>query len=425
MTAKIAIVGSGPSGFYAADTFAKKLPGCQIDIIDRLHTPFGLVRGGVAPDHQGTKNVTRQFERTMKNDTVRFLGNVQLGTDVSYDELKDLYDIVFLAVGASVDRKMGIAGEDLSGVYGSGAFVGWYNGHPDFVDLAPKLGPDGVAIIGNGNVAIDIVRVLAKSSEEMEGSDLCHHAEDSIRSADLKDFYMIGRRGAAQAAFTPSEVNELGHLAHCHPVIHGDDLSTDPQEDDPKAQKDKLKNMEILRSLQDQEPGAKTKTLSLQFWAKPVKILGQDRVEGLRLERTHLENGKLCATGETFDIAVSTVISAIGYETAAIPGIPMDGGIIKNDDGLVEQGVYVSGWCKHGPKGTIPTNRKESMELAKQASAAFTGQSNKQGPAGLDKILEERNVSPVSFDQWKTIEAEEEQAARPGRVREKIIRFGG
>lgn len=424
MTAKIAIVGAGPSGFYAADTFAKKLPGCQIDIIDRLHTPFGLVRGGVAPDHQGTKNVTRQFERTMKNETVRFLGNVQLGTDVSYDELKDLYDIVFLAVGASVDRKMGIPGEDLTGVYGSGAFVGWYNGHPDFVDLAPELGSDGVAIIGNGNVAIDIVRVLAKSAEEMEGSDLCQHAEDSIRSADLQNFYMIGRRGATQAAFTPSEVNELGHLKHCHPVIHGDDLNTEPQEDDPKAQKDKLKNMEILRNLQDQDRGDKAKTLSLQFWAKPLEILGQDQVEGLRLERTHLENGKVCGTGETFDIAVSTVISAIGYETAAIPGIPMDGGIIKNDDGLVEPGVYVSGWCKHGPKGTIPTNRKESMDLAKQACAAFTEESDKQGPAGLDKLLEERSVSPVSFEQWKSIEAEEEQAARPGRIREKIIRFG-
>jgi len=424
MTAKIAIVGSGPSGFYAADTFAKKLPGCRIDIIDRLHTPFGLVRGGVAPDHQGTKNVTRQFERTMKNDTVRFLGNLHLGTDVSYDELKDLYDIVFLAVGASVDRKMGIPGEDLTGVYGSGAFVGWYNGHPDFVDLAPKLGPDGIAIIGNGNVAIDIVRVLAKSAEEMAGSDLCQHAEDSIRTADLQDFYMIGRRGAAQAAFTPSEVNELGHLKHCHPVIKGDDLSADPREDDPKAQKDKLKNMEILRSLQDQERGEKAKTLSLQYWAKPVEILGQDRVEGLRLERTRLEDGNLCATGETFDISVSTVISAIGYETAPIPGIPMDGGMIKNDDGLVEPGVYVSGWCKHGPKGTIPTNRKESMDLAKQACAAFTGQSDKQGPAGLDSLLQARNVSPVSFDQWKAIEAEEEQAARPGRIREKIIRFG-
>lgn len=423
MTAKIAIIGSGPSGFYAADTFSKKLPGCQIDMIERLHTPFGLVRAGVAPDHQGTKNVTRQFERTMQNDNVRFIGNVEVGRDITYDELKDLYDIVFLAIGASVDRKMGIAGEDLAGVYGSSAFVGWYNGHPDFVSLAPKLGPNGVAIIGNGNVAIDIVRVLAKSAEEMQGSDLCLHAEDTIRAAKLDNFYMIGRRGAAQAAFTPSEANELGHLAHCHPVILNDDLTEVPMEEDPKSQKNKEKNMEILRGLSEQDRGDKAKTLHLQFWAKPIEILGTDCVEGLRLERTALIDGRLQSTGETFDIAVSTVISAIGYETAPIPGLPMNGTIVQNNDGLVEDGVYVAGWCKHGPQGTIPTNRKESMEMAKFAIDAFNGESEKNGPIGLDALLNKRNVHPVDFDNWKQIEAQEEQAARPGRVREKQITF--
>ncbi|SCA55484.1 Ferredoxin--NADP(+) reductase [Candidatus Terasakiella magnetica] len=423
MTAKIAIIGSGPSGFYAADTFAKKLPECQIDIIERLHTPFGLVRAGVAPDHQGTKNVTRQFERTMNNENVRFLGNVEIGKDISYGELKELYDIVFLAIGASVDRKMGIKGEELKGVYGSSAFVNWYNGHPDYVELSPKLGPQGVAIIGNGNVAIDIVRVLAKSSEEMEGSDLCQHAEEAIGAQDLSAYYMIGRRGAAQAAFTPSEANELGHLAQCHPVILNDDLSAEPQEDDPKAQKNKEKNMEILRALADQERGNKTKTLNMQFWAKPVEILGETSVEGLRLERTALVEGRLQGTGETFDIEVSTVISAIGYETAPFEGLPMAGTIVKNNEGVVEDGVYVSGWAKHGPQGTIPTNRKESMEMAKRAIEQFDGESNKQGSAGLDALLNERNVTTVDFDNWKKIEASEEAAARPGRVREKQVSF--
>ncbi|WP_135079705.1 FAD-dependent oxidoreductase [Terasakiella sp. SH-1] len=423
MSAKIAIIGSGPSGFYAADTFAKKLPNCQIDIIERLHTPFGLVRAGVAPDHQGTKNVTRQFERTMNNDNVRFVGNVEIGRDVSYQDLKDLYDIIFLAIGASVDRKMGITGEDLKGVYGSSAFVNWYNGHPDFVDLTPKLGPKGVAIIGNGNVAIDIVRVLAKSTEELEGSDLCQHAEEAIQAVDLRDYYMIGRRGAAQAAFTPSEANELGHLAQCHPVILNDDLTQKPQEDDLKAQKNKEKNMEILRDLNGTDRADKPKTLHMQFWAKPVEILGQDCVEGLRLERTALVDGKLQGTGETFDIEVSTIISAIGYETAPFDGLPMDGGIVKNNDGIVEDGVYVAGWCKHGPQGTIPTNRKESMEMAKLAIEQFNGDSGKKGPAGLDNLLAERNVTPVDFDNWKKIEAAEEAAARPGRVREKQVSF--
>jgi len=416
MTAKIAIIGSGPSGFYAADTFAKKLPDCQIDIIDRLPTPFGLVRAGVAPDHQGTKNVTRQFERTMQNDAVRFVGNVEIGSDVSYQELKGLYDIIFIAIGASIDRKLGIPGENKTGVYGSGQFVGWYNGHPDSVNLSPHLGPKGVAIIGNGNVAIDIVRVLAKSADEMEGSDLCLHAEEAIRAKDINDFYMIGRRGAAQAAFTPSEANELGHLNQCHPVIFNDDLSAAPIEEDPKAQKNKDKNMEILRGLCEQDRGDKSKSLNLQFWAKPIEILGTDKVEGLKLERTD-------GSGETFEIEVSTVISAIGYETAPFEGLPMDGSIVKNIDGVVEDNVYVSGWCKHGPQGTIPTNRKESMEMAKIAIGNFTQQSDKEGPTGLDTILSERNVAVASFDDWKKLEAQEDAAARPGRVREKIIRF--
>ncbi|NVJ92151.1 MAG: FAD-dependent oxidoreductase [Methylocystaceae bacterium] len=423
MSAKIAIIGSGPSGFYAADTFAKKLPDYHIDIIERLHTPFGLVRAGVAPDHQGTKNVTRQFERTMQNENVRFIGNVEIGRDVSYGELKELYDIVFLAIGAAKDRKLGIAGEDLKGVYGSAAFVGWYNGHPDWVELSPQLGPDGVAIIGNGNVAIDIVRVLAKSSEEMEGSDLCVHAEDAIRRTNIKDFYMIGRRGAAQAAFTPSEANELGHLAHCHPVILNDDLTQAPAEDDPKDQKNKEKNMEILRGLASQERADKEKTLHMQFWAKPIAILGETNVEGLRLERTTLVDGRVKGTGETFDIKVSTVISAIGYDTNGFDDLPMDGSIVKNNDGLVEEGVYVAGWCKHGPQGTIPTNRKESMEMAKIAIENYNGPSDKAGPNGLDKLLTDRGVTPVDFENWKRLETDENNRAREGRVREKIVHF--
>ncbi|MDV7339517.1 FAD-dependent oxidoreductase [Terasakiella sp. A23] len=423
MSAKIAIIGSGPSGFYAADTFAKKLKGCQIDIIDRLHTPFGLVRAGVAPDHQGTKNVTRQFERTMQNDNVRFVGNVEIGRDVNFAELKDLYDIVFLAIGASKDRKMGIVGEDLKGVYGSAEFVGWYNGHPDFVDLAPVLGPKGVVIIGNGNVAIDIVRVLAKSSDEMEGSDLCVHAEEKIRSANVADFYMVGRRGAAQAAFTPSEANELGHLQECHPVILNDDLTETPVDDDPKALKNKEKNLEILKELTGAERGSKDKTLHMQFWAKPIAILGDDRVTGIKLERTHLVDGKVRGTGETFEIEASSVISAIGYETAAFEGLPMDGTIVKNTDGIVTPGVYVSGWAKHGPQGTIPTNRKESMEMAKRAIEDFADASDKEGPAGLDKLLSERGVMSVDFDNWKVLEQQEIDAAREGRVREKIVYF--
>jgi len=217
MSISIVVVGSGPSGFYAADALLRKLTDCRIDIVDRLPTPYGLVRGGVAPDHQSTKAVQRVFERTATRPNVRFLGNVEVGRDVRYDELKRCYDAIVIAIGCPIDRKLGILGEALKGVYGSWSFVGWYNGHPGHCDLTPDLGGHAVAVIGNGNVAIDCVRVLAKTPAEMAKSDLCRHAAKVIANAPIEDIYLIGRRGPVQASFTPVEIAELGGLERCVP----------------------------------------------------------------------------------------------------------------------------------------------------------------------------------------------------------------
>lgn len=430
MTASIVIVGSGPSGFYAADALLRKLPGCHIDIIDRLPTPYGLVRGGVAPDHQSTKVVQRLFERTATREGVRFLGLIEVGRQVSYDELKAAYDAVVIATGCTVDRKLGIPGEELRGVYGSWSFVGWYNGHPDCRDLKPELSGRAVAVIGNGNVAIDCVRVLAKTPAEMAKSDLCRHAAEVIEQAPLSDIYLIGRRGPVQASFTPLELGELGQLERCTPLVDGAGLERDIAAADPQEVKAKEKVLETLRRFAENKPGDKPLSLHFLFWSRPVAILGHGRVEALRLEHMRRTDGTTAPTGESTELPVSTVVTAIGYSSAPFLGLPFDEqrGIARNTDGRVEPGVYVVGWIKRGPLGTIPTNRGDGIAVAELiaadlAMARAQGVSGKPGSAALDALLAERGVKPVSFTDWQHIDAAEVGRAAAGRPREKFTRI--
>lgn len=427
--ASIVIVGSGPSGFYAADALLRKLPACRIDIIDRLPTPYGLVRGGVAPDHQSTKTVQRLFERTATRESVRFLGMVEVGRQVSYDELKTAYDAVVVATGCTVDRKLGIPGEELRGVYGSWFFVGWYNGHPDCRDLNPEISGHALAVIGNGNVAIDCVRVLAKTPTEMAKSDLCRHAAEVIAQAPLSHIYLIGRRGPVQASFTPLELSELGQLERCTPLVDGATLERDIAAADPQEVKVKERVLEILRRFAENKPGDKPLNLHFLFWSKPVAILGRDRVEALRLEGTRRADGAKTA-GERTELPVSTVITAIGYGGAPFPGIPFDEqrGIARNIEGRVEPGVYVVGWMKRGPSGTIPTNRSDGVAVAELIAADLEavrvqGSSSKPGPAALDALLAERGVKPITFADWRRIDAAEVKRAAAGRPREKFTRI--
>ena len=425
MSITAVIVGSGPSGFYAADALLRKLPGCRVDILDRLPTPYGLVRGGVAPDHQSTKAVQRVFERTATRAGVRFLGHVEVGRDIGYDELKANYDAVVIAIGCPIDRRLGIPGEDLPGVYGSWSFVGWYNGHPEKRDLAPDLSGKAVTVIGNGNVAIDCVRVLAKTPAEMAKSDLCRHAAEVLAKAPVEEIYLIGRRGPVQASFTPIELAELGQLERCVPLLDGAALERDIAAADPAEIKVKEKVLAALRSFAANRPGDKPVRLRLLFWAAPAAIVGRGRVEGLSLGRTRLESGRAVETGESLELAVATVITAIGYVGRAFAGLPMDErrGIARNLEGRVEPGVYVVGWSKRGPSGTIPTNRVDAMAVAELIAADLAGCQGKPGPAALDRLLAARGVRPVTFADWQRINEAEVTRAASGRPREKFTRI--
>ncbi|MBB4286888.1 FAD-dependent oxidoreductase [Roseospira goensis] len=424
--ATVCIVGAGPAGLYAADALIRKRPDARIDMLDRLPTPFGLVRAGVAPDHQGTKAIVRQFARTLGRPGVRFLGHVAVGRDVTLAELRDAYDAVILATGAPEDRRLGIPGEDLAGVYGSGAFVGWYNGHPDHAGLAPRLTGPGVAVVGNGNVALDIARVLAKTPAEMTGADLTADAARTIAAAPLTDIHILGRRGPLEASFTPAELAEMGTLTRAVPVV---DPAALPDAagawDDPKEQALKDKTLEILRGLAAR-PAASAAPVRVHFHFRvaPLAVLGADgAVTGLRLARTRVEDGRAVVTEETTDLPVATVVSAIGYRCAALAGAPLDDrGVVANTDGTVAPGLFVVGWSKRGPSGVIPTNRADSMAVAGRVLAWLDAQAaGKPGPDALDRLLVARGVRAVSREDWDRLDAAEvARGAAAGRPREKF-----
>ncbi|MCV6587776.1 MAG: FAD-dependent oxidoreductase [Marinobacterium sp.] len=426
----IAIVGSGPSGCYIADMLSKKVADAQVDIYDRLPTPFGLVRAGVAPDHQGTKNIVRQFERTLTRDNVRFVGNVNIGTDLSYDELKAEYDVVALTIGALKDRTLGIPGEELAGVYGSGEFVAWYNGHPDQADLNPDLSGNAVAIIGNGNVALDISRILAKTAAEMNSSDITADAQTAIDASPVQDIYLIGRRGPVEASFTNAELSEFGELERCVALVDPAQLPAGvPENLDPKAAKAIEKNLETLRGYAANNTDSKPVRLHVMFCASPLEILGDNgKVCGLKLEKNKMIDGRPQATGDTFQLDVQTVIPAIGYRSEAIEGMPFDDqrGIVRNEGGAVEAGVYTAGWCKRGPQGVIPANRADAMAVAKQIIAdleANTPAGDSQGFAATGELLRQRGIRIVSFADWQQINQAETERAENGKLREKFNRI--
>ncbi|HEX6959185.1 MAG TPA: NAD(P)-binding protein [Ferrovibrio sp.] len=413
----IAIIGSGPSGLFCADALLRQRPDLKIDVFDRLPTPYGLIRFGVAPDHQGTKAVTRQFDRLFGGGSLRFIGNVAVGADLPLGRLSEHYDAVVLALGAHADRALGIPGEDLPGRYGSMAFVGWYNGHPDFRHLDPLLDAPGIAVIGMGNVAVDIVRVLGKTPAEMTASDLCVHAAEVIAAAPVTDLYIIGRRGPAEASFTSAELAELGRLERVRPIVEKADLPDGlPSGIDPAEAKIKEKNLQILHDFAARTDDRPVK-LHFLFHSIPEAVLGQSRVEGLKLK------------GRAAPLSAGTVISAIGYRTAATGDLPQpnQNGIIPNDNGRVAPGLYVVGWAKRGPSGTIPTNRLEAKSVADRMLADFADDTApaKSGSAALDTWLRQQGLTVIDWPGWKRIEAAEIAAARQGSPREKLADWAG
>ncbi|HEY5598809.1 MAG TPA: FAD-dependent oxidoreductase [Kiloniellales bacterium] len=425
MPLQVAIVGAGPSGFYAAAALLQADESCRLDIIEALPTPFGLIRAGVAPDHQSTKGVSRAFARTAQAERVGYFGNVLLGRDVSLDELRGLYDAVVLATGAPQDRPLGIPGGEAAGVYGAAAFVGWYNGHPDFCDLAPDLNTAAVAVIGNGNVAIDVARVLAKTPAEMASSDLADNAAAVIHKAPIEDIYLIGRRGPVEAKFTNKELSEMGDLADCVPLVDPAQLPAEVADDmSDRDRRLREKNLATLRDFSRRQPGEKRKRVHFLFYAAPVEVLHDARVHGLRLERTRVEGGRAVGTGETFVIPCGVVVSAIGYRMPPLPGVPMDErtGVVAHRDGRIAEGLYAVGWAKRGPVGVIGTNKADGDLVARQITETIAAAGRPGGP-GLWALLAKRGVRLVSFADWQRIDAAEVAMAPPGAPRRKLIRI--
>lgn len=425
----IAIIGSGPAGYYTAEAAQKQWgDDVNIDIFDRLPVPYGLIRTGVAPDHQSIKGVSRRYEQTALSDNVRFAGNVTVGADISIGELQSLYDAVVLATGAPQDRPLDLPGDGLDNVLGSAAFVGWYNGHPQFAGLAPDLSGDTAVVIGMGNVALDVARILSKTRDEFAGSDIVGHALDRLQTSKLKRIVILGRRGPHQIMMTPKELGELGHLSRAVPVVDPADL--------PDVGEDALlepgirKSVALLRGFATTPP-AQSETAPIRvefdFFAAPRALLGEKRVEGIVVERTAVEAGRAVGTGETYTIPAGLVITCIGYSTAPIPDVPFDerAGRFANDDGRILPGLYCVGWARRGPSGTIGTNRPDGFGvvelIARDMDAGMIGRTRKPGRAGFDRLAQSRGLDVVTFREWKNIEQAEAERARDGAPREKFV----
>jgi ferredoxin--NADP+ reductase len=420
----VAIIGSGPAGYYTAEGLLKSLgDDVSIDIVDRLPTPFGLIRAGVAPDHQSIKAVSRRYEATALTPNVRFVGNLTVGDGVTIEELTSLYHAVVIATGAPADRKLGVPGEDLPGVVGSAAFVGWYNGHPDFADLDPPLHAEGVAIVGNGNVALDVARLLAKTPAELEGSDIVRHAADALAGSRVRDVHIVGRRGPHQVSFTPKELGEMGHLSRARPIVRADDLPA--IEADAALDPGLRKVVGFLRDFARIDADDRPVRVHFDFFSKPLAVEGDGRVERLLVERTVLTpDGGARGTGETRAIPCGMVVSCIGYRTDPIPGVPYDAalGRFDNREGRIAPGLYCVGWARRGPTGTIGTNRPDGFMVAEEIAADRPG-GKREGGAGLDRLAAARDLYLVTFRDWQKIDAAEIAAARSGAPREKFVRI--
>lgn len=443
---RVAIVGSGPSGFYAAEHLQKKMPAVEIDMFDRLPTPYGLVRGGVAPDHPKIKSVTRMYEKIAAHPGFRFLGNVRVGGNIDHGELMALYDGVIYATGAQTDRHLGIPGEELAGSHAATEFVGWYNGHPDYRDRRFELGSSSAVIVGMGNVAMDVTRILASSMDELTPTDLSLHALEALRGSSVTTIHVLGRRGPAQAAFTNPELKELGELAEADVIVDPREIELDEHSahqmsghEDRTAEK----NLHTLREFAARKPEGRKRRIVLRFLVSPVAILGSDKVEGVKLAKNRLVRApgnelRAEATGETETLPAGLIFRSVGYKGVPIPGVPFDqrAGVIPNVEGRVLvapgalemlPGVYAVGWIKRGPSGVIGTNKPDSAEtadhlLADVASGIIAPRAHGSRGA-VDQMLQARGVQVVTFADWKKLDELEQAAGKSrGAPREKFTR---
>ncbi len=443
---RAAVVGSGPAGFFVAQhLLAKPDLVVSVDLYERLPTPFGLVRFGVAPDHEEIKRVTRQFDKVAANPAFRFFGNVDVGSHVTLDELRDYYHIICFTTGAETDRRMGIPGEDLARSHTATEFVAWYNGHPEYRDRHFDLSVEQVAVVGVGNVAVDVARILSRTAEELSSTDIADHALEALRRSRIKEVYMLGRRGPAQAAFTNPEVKELGELVGADIRVREDEIELDllsrvevEQSDDRKL----IKKLEILREFAGRSPAGKPRTLTIRFLVSPVELVGNEagQVVGLRVVRNQLvADGGARLRAEATDrselLPVGLVFRSVGYHGVPLSGVSFDQkrGVVPNECGRVlalpgdapMPGVYVSGWIKRGPTGVIGTNKKDAAEtveamLEDLALGTLPSPAHPE-PATVESFIRQRQPAAVTYADWQRIDQLETARGEPqGRPRVKF-----
>ena len=424
---RVAIVGSGPAGFYAAGALLGGDAPAEVDMFERLPTPWGLVRLGVAPDHPKLTTVSRAFEKIADRPGFRFIGNVEVGRDLTHADLTRLYDAVIYCTGAQTDRRLGIPGEDLPGSWPATEFVAWYNGHPDYQGLHFDLDVERAIVVGVGNVAMDVARMLALTPEELAVTDTADQAIAAINASPVKEIVVVGRRGPAQAAFTTPELIEFGELAGADVIVDPRDLEGADGGGDTNAER----NLDVLREYASRAPSGKGKRLVFKFLTSPVEIFGDGKVEAIELVRNRLEvdsDGwvKAVPTDEHETLACGLVFRSVGYRGVAIPDIPFDErkGTIANEGGRVEPGVYTAGWIKRGPSGVIGTNKKcavETVELLLEDASAGRLPRSDATAADVDALLDERGIRRVLYAGWQSIdEAERAAGEKSGRPRVKL-----
>ncbi|HEU4369727.1 MAG TPA: FAD-dependent oxidoreductase [Methylomirabilota bacterium] len=445
---RVAIVGAGPAGFYVAEHLLRRGDlVVDVDMFDRLPTPYGLVRAGVAPDHQKIKAVTAAFDKVAAHPRFRFFGGVELGKDVSVADLRSHYDQIVYTTGAQTDRRMGIPGEDLPGSHPATEFVAWYNGHPDYRDLQFDLSQERVAVVGVGNVAVDVARVLSRTPEELAKTDIADHALEALRRSRVREVYLLGRRGAAQAAFTNPELKELGELEAADVTVVPEEVELDPLSREAlerSGDRAGIKKVEILQSYARRPPAGKPRRLALRFLVSPVAVLASDAgaVGAIRLVKNRLTaspTGTIQAqpTDQFEELPVGLVFRSVGYRGVPLPGVPFDDkwGVVLNEKGRVLDpdtkeplpGEYTAGWIKRGPTGVIGTNKPDAAEtvtaMVEDAAAGRTPEPPEPVPAAVERLVRQRQPHYVSYPDWLRLnELEVERGRASGRPRVKFTR---
>lgn len=439
---RVAVVGAGPSGFYATEALLKSEVAAQVDLIERLPSPYGLVRSGVAPDHPKLKQSIEVYKKVAALEGFRFFGNVTVGKDVTPQELRDIYHAVIYTCGAETDRRLGIEGEDLAGSHTATEFVGWYNGHPDYRDREFDFSHETAVIIGQGNVAADVARILSKSVDELEHTDISQHALDALAESRIKTIAVVGRRGPAQAKFTTKELREFLELENCQAAIASEELvlneASQTEVADKKAGVVAAKNMAVFEKMGESAEHGKARTCRMMFCRSPIRIEGNGRIERVVLERNELSgepfSQRASGTGETETLECGLLFRSIGYRGVPIEGVPFhdswgvfpnqEGRITDGPDGEAVPGIYTAGWIKRGPSGIIGTNRACAVQTVESLMGDLNNlPADRAGTDALAKLLQERGVRSIGFPEWQRIDAEEVSRGEPkGKPREKFTR---